>query len=142
MKIRPVRLAGALLAVAVLAIGRASAATLTIDTSSLVAETVSAGLCDETVDVAWTTELGLPGLLVNDVTLSGIDQACDGHVFQITLGAALTNAALGSGLYDDPAGASGQISPTGGSNQSVTFDFTGQNVLELLVAMEAWSITP
>ena len=136
-------LAAALVALALLNATSGSATSLAVTAGQLAATALPVVICDPAVAASWTTEYnaGLDTLTVDLVSLTGLDEACDGQIFQVTL-ADGSNAALGSDTYLDPAGPAGQIDNGGGPSQTVVFDLSGQDVIDSEVALVAWSVVP
>ena len=105
-------IAGTFVAAAMLAAQGGAAAGLHLEPAGLVAAQLPVSPCDTTATLSWTTEhdAGLDAETIHLVSLSNLDQACDGRRFQVTL-ADDAGQPLTSGAYLDPPGPTGQLDP-------------------------------
>lgn len=85
--------------------------------------------CDGAVQAGFETayDPATGGYLVTAVVLRGVDAACDGLTFAITVADGL-NRPLGEGRYTDPTGPDGQVDPLLGDAQQVRLDLGLQRV--------------
>jgi hypothetical protein len=116
------------------AFGAAASLGLTVDTLS--ADQAAINACDSAIASSYTTEYSATegAYIVDQVTLSGIDQDCEGFDFKVTLAGA-ANASLGEEVQTD-------ATLTGTDpDMSLVFDFTGDSVVAEDVVLIAVSIT-